>query len=512
MTPSRPLVGGRPRSGSTEPGSPLHRVCHTVSMPTGQEDRREALAPGTVLRDYQIESVLGHGGFGIVYRARHSEVDHLVAIKEYLPADLALREGDTVIPRSSHCEAHYLDGLRRFRDEAKALINLPHHPNIIACRDFFRGNGTAYLVMDFVDGQPLSAVLRRRETDRHPFDESDLLAVSVPLAGALVHVHRAGVLHRDVKPANVLIRRADQSPVLVDFGAAKQAVAEHTKSLAPYTEGYAALEQVSDGEVGPWTDIYALGAVMWRIVAGGNHPWDPPNPVKVESRASALMRGSRDPLPSAQELSSDRFSPQLLETIDQCLMVRDSDRVRDSSALLGLLEDCAEPMRESTQHESIKQATAELGERLLRKARTQKNKFQEFLVDSLDGRRYLIALIAVIIIIAGSCMPAFSDRISSYEEILSGTAEPFGSLTTIGNRSFYSSHTIIDSAPGKFILLAAMISMTGFFINKDKVAWIGAISGIIFSSYWVATVPGFDLSWLLILAGFTLLMIGIKSE
>ena len=487
-------------------------MCHTVNMRSGQNDRREALAPGTVLRDYKIETVLGHGGFGIVYRARHSEVDHLVAIKEYLPAELALREEDRVVPRSSYCEADYLDGLRRFRDEAKALINLRSHPNVIGCRDFFRANGTAYLVMDFVDGQPLSAVLRKRESEGHPFDESDLLAVSVPLAEALVHVHQAGTLHRDVKPANILIRQIDQSPVLVDFGAAKQAVAERTKSLAPYTEGYAALEQVSDGEVGPWTDIYALGAVMWRMVAGGNQPWDPPNPIKVESRASALVRGSRDPLPSAQELSSDRFSPRLLKTIDQCLTVKETGRVRDSVDLLRVLTDCREPTRNPIHHESIGHTTAELGEKLLRKARMHRNDFQELLLNSLDGRRYLIAIISVIIIIAGSCMPAFSDPISSYEEIMRGTGEPFGSLITIGNsRAYYASHTIVNSAPGKFILLVAMISLVGVLIEKDKLAWIGAMSGIISASYWLIIVPGINLSWLLIVGGFILLTISIKS-
>lgn len=489
-----------------------HRVGHTVTMRPEQNDRREALAPGTVLRDYRIESVLGHGGFGIVYRARHSEVDHLVAIKEYLPAELALREGDTVIPRSSYCEADYLDGLRRFRDEAKALINLPSHPNVIACRDFFRGHGTAYLVMDFVDGQPLSAVLRRRESDEHPFDESDLLAVSVPLAAALVHVHRAGALHRDVKPANILIRRTDQSPVLVDFGAAKQAVAEHTKSLAPYTEGYAALEQVSDGEVGPWTDIYALGAVMWRMVAGGNQPWDPPNPIKVESRASALVRGSRDPLPSAQELSSNRFSLRLLKTIDRCLMVKETDRVRDSSDLLGMLKDCIEPTQNAVDDESIRDTAVELGGKLLQRARTHRHRVQEFLMNRLDGRECWLAIISVIVILAGSCMPAFSDPILSTGEILRGTGKPFGSLVTIRGESVYSSDTIINSSPGKFILLMAMISLVGFLINKNKLAWIGVTSGIISTSYWLILVPGINLSWLLILGGFILLTFSIKSS
>ena len=307
-------------------------------MPSGQTDRRDALAPGTVLRDYTVEAALGHGGFGIVYRARHNELGHLVAIKEYLPAELAVREGNTVAPRSTDCEEHFANGLRRFRDEAKALIDLHGHPNIVECRDFFRGNSTAYLVMDFVDGQPLSEVLRRREAAGRPFEEADLLAVAVPLAEGLGHVHRAGILHRDIKPANILIRRADERPVLIDFGAAKQSVAEHTRSRAPYTEGYAALEQVSDGEVGPWTDLYGLGAVLWRIVAGGSGSYEQPAPVKVESRANASVRGTADPLTAASTLGSGRFPTPVLEAIDACLKLNHAERPRDSEGLLRILK------------------------------------------------------------------------------------------------------------------------------------------------------------------------------
>lgn len=415
-----------------------------------------------------------------------------------------------VVPRSPYCEADYLDGLRRFRDGAKALVNLPSHPNIVGCRDFFRGNGTAYLVMDYVDGQPLSAVLRRREADGYPFDQSDLLAVSVPLAGGLVHVHKAGMLHRDVKPANVLIRRTDGSPVLVDFGAAKQAVAEHTKSLAPYTEGYAALEQVSDGRVGPWTDIYALGAVMWRIVAGGNQPWKPPNPIKVESRASAMVRGSLDPLPSAQKLSSNRFSSQLLTIIDQCLMVRETDRVRDSDDLLGRLTGCAEPMQDSMHPESTRIATPELSKEAVSRASTHKTDVSGLPNKPLDSPRHLTAILAVIVIIAGSCLPAFSDPISSRVEIMREVGNPFSSLTTVGSRTFLISRTIVNTALGKFIIMAAMISLAGCLIDNRRLAHIGIMSGIISTFYCLSFVPEVNASWLLILVGYILLNFGIK--
>ena len=323
-------------------------------MAGNEHERRDALPRGTVLRDYTIEAVLGHGGFGIVYRARHNELGNRVAIKEYLPVELALREGLSVHPRSAACRAGYEDGLRRFRDEARTLVEFQSHPSIVSCREFFRANGTAYLVMEHEEGLPLSELLRRREAAGRPFAEADLLAVMVPLLEGLARVHEAGALHRDIKPSNILVRRADERPVLIDFGAAKQAAAERSKSMAPYTEGYAALEQVGEGELGPWTDLYAAGAVMWRMVAGGNPPWAPPNPVKVEKRANAVVRGAADPLPSARELGAGRFSAGVLEAIDRCLQSNEQERVRDCGELLGLLRGAgAAPAAEAVRQETV---------------------------------------------------------------------------------------------------------------------------------------------------------------
>ena len=308
------------------------------ALPRNGKERHDSLSPGTVLRDYTIEAVIGHGGFGIVYRARHDELAFVVAIKEYLPVELAVRDGVTVRARSDADSEGYEEGLKRFREEARALIQFHDHPSIVSCREYFRANGTAYLVMEYVDGQSLARVLASRESEGSPFEESDLLAVMVPLLEGLAYVHAAWILHRDIKPSNILIRRRDGRPVLIDFGAAKQLVANRTKSMAPYTEGYAALEQVADsGELGPWTDLYGAGAVMWRMVAGGARPWEPPNPVSVESRSHAFVSGSDDPLPSVSELGKGRFRPRLLEAIDGCLTLSETERVQGCKELLGLL-------------------------------------------------------------------------------------------------------------------------------------------------------------------------------
>ena len=297
------------------------------------------LASGTVLRDCVVESVLGRGGFGVVYKGRHRMLQADVAIKEYFPRELAARRSGVVQPAESGIEASFEDGLRRFLEEGRRLEAFREHPNIVTSRDLFRANGTAYMVMDFVDGLPLSALLELREKRGEPFTEGDLLQVILPLLSGLKRAHESGLYHRDIKPSNILIRRKDNQPVLIDFGAAKQETSGVTKSMAPYTDGYAAMEQVGEGAIGPWTDIYGVGAVMWRMVAGGNPPWEPPSLAKVQQRAYAVMQGGADPLPSASVVGQGRFLPRLLESIDQCLVISDASRIRSCDELLAKVRE-----------------------------------------------------------------------------------------------------------------------------------------------------------------------------
>ena len=298
---------------------------------------RGALVPGTSLGIYRIESVLGHGGFGIVYRAHHMHLGTIVAIKEFLPIEIAVRDGDAVHPRSLDCMSAFEEAKDRFLEEAKQLVQFRKHQGVVTCLEFFRANGTAYFVMELEVGMPLSELLQRRENDGRPLDEGDLLAIAEPLLETLSEVHEAGVLHRDIKPSNILVRREDGMPILMDFGAAKRTVALRTKSLAPNTEGYAAIEQIGEGHLGTWTDLYGVGAVLWRIVAGGKPPWRPPNPMKVESRLNATLRGARDPMPSAREIGSGRFSEGVLDAIDSCLVLRETERIQTCEQLLGQL-------------------------------------------------------------------------------------------------------------------------------------------------------------------------------
>jgi non-specific serine/threonine protein kinase len=233
----------------------------------------KALPAGTVLREWRLEEVLGVGGFGIVYKARGIYFDELVAIKEYFPSSISDRNAeDTVVPIDSDAEEVHALGLKKFVEEAKLLWNLStptRHPNIVSVRSLFEIHGTAYIVMDFEDGISLSKMLRQGRR----FNERSLWGILRPIAEGLDRAHRVGVLHRDIKPPNILINE-DNRPVLIDFGSARFTTAEATSTTVTFhTPPYAAIEQyVRTYDQGPWTDVYALGVVMFECITGEKPP------------------------------------------------------------------------------------------------------------------------------------------------------------------------------------------------------------------------------------------------
>jgi serine/threonine protein kinase len=215
-----------------------------------------ALPSGFVLNEYRVESVLGIGGFGVTYLATDCNLNLKVALKEYLPANVATRGPDHAISASTDADHESFDwGLRRFLDEARTLASF-RHPNIVRVMRFFEGNHTGYMVMEFVEGDPLNTWINTRR----PLSQENLLAVVIPLLDGLTVMHKAGYLHRDIKPANIFMR-ADGNPVLIDFGSAR-AVKNNDQGLtAMVSPGYAPLEQYhAHGKQGPWSDLYALGA------------------------------------------------------------------------------------------------------------------------------------------------------------------------------------------------------------------------------------------------------------
>ncbi len=258
-------------------------------MPLGPQNLI-ALPPGFRLGEYRIERYLGSGGFGITYAAIDENLHQRVAIKEYLPKALAMRDADDrVTVAVSEDETDFRWGLERFLDEARALARFDH-PNIVRVKRFIEAHGTGYIVMGYVDGASLSELLKRRTM----LTEAEIREHVVPVLHGLAEVHAAGLLHRDIKPGNIVIR--------------------------------APLEQYSSslGDQRPTTDIYALGAVLYRCVTGDTPP-------------DATDRALKDRLTPAAEAADGTYSPGLLNAIDAALRMSPDERPRDIAAFLQLM-------------------------------------------------------------------------------------------------------------------------------------------------------------------------------
>jgi serine/threonine protein kinase len=231
------------------------------------------LANGTVLNNrYEIEGVLGHGGFGITYSAHDKLLNVRVAVKEYLPRQLATRaEGQTKVSVfTGEARQQYDYGLRKFLEEAQSVARFAHHPNVVSARDYFEANGTAYMVMEYVEGVTLKEYLRKKG-GRISFEEAR--GIMMPVMDALREVHQAGMLHRDISPDNIYLTTSAQVKIL-DFGAARYFAGEQSKSLSVILKsGYAPEEQYrSSGKQGAWTDIYAVGATIYKVLTGQAPP------------------------------------------------------------------------------------------------------------------------------------------------------------------------------------------------------------------------------------------------
>jgi hypothetical protein len=275
------------------------------------EEMRHALPKGYEIEGYRIEKVLGAGGFGVTYLAHEIAINRRVAIKEYLPSGIAARGRDdvSVHPLSAADRENFQWGLDRFRKEAQTLVTFRHN-NIVTVYRYFEANGTAFLVMAYEDGESLAKILERAGT----LTEEEINDLLGPLLDGLEHVHGVGFLHRDIKPGNIYIRR-DGSPVLLDFGAARQALGGRSQSLTSIVSaGYAPFEQYTTrGNQGAWTDIYALGGVLYRATTGERPP-DSPDRIRD------------DPYVPAVRAAAGKYSETLLAAIDAALRVDEADR------------------------------------------------------------------------------------------------------------------------------------------------------------------------------------------
>lgn len=267
---------------------------------------KQSLPPGTKLDEYIIHGHIGGGGFSAVYHAIEQGSGRPVVIKEYMPAKLAVRAPDqTISARSSEASRRFQSGRTLFFQEASILAALKH-PNIVDVVNFFRANGTVYMVMAYEEGENLQHYIGKR---RGKLSERFLLTVFPELLDALELIHSHGYLHLDIKPGNVHLCRGG-SPLLLDFGAVHRRLESRQRQPGQVTTpGFSPTEQYDpQGYVGPWTDLYAIGATMRACIEGQPPP---------EARA----RAARDLMRPAATVFRRHYTPALLEALDWALEV-----------------------------------------------------------------------------------------------------------------------------------------------------------------------------------------------
>lgn len=287
------------------------------------------LPAGTVLEEFEILDIIGQGGFGIVYRAFDRTLEREVALKEYMPLGFAVREtGSTVVKSIQHLDT-FEAGMRSFINEAKLLAKF-RHPSLLSVHRFFEANNTAYMAMELYENPTLKEYLEKLP---EPPSENWLKSLLKNLLDALTVIHAENCYHRDISPDNILILKKDE-PLLLDFGAARHVIQD--KSHIPTTifkVGYAPIEQCGEFESqvskqGPWTDFYALGAVIYYAIMG-------------KKPISAVSRALHDPLESLASIPSlqKKYSQDFLIAIDRSLAFNPTDRpqnVDEFKKLLGL--------------------------------------------------------------------------------------------------------------------------------------------------------------------------------
>ncbi|NMG36016.1 protein kinase [Azoarcus sp. TTM-91] len=292
--------------------------------PAAAENPHNALPIGFRLGEFEIIDLVGEGGFGIVYLAQDHSLERKVALKEYMPASLASRSGNTTVSvRSERHRDTFEIGRRSFVNEARLLAQFDH-PALVKVYRFWEDNGTAYMAMPYYDGKTLREVLKQRASAP---DESWIRKVLAPVVDALELIHRESCFHRDVAPDNIMLLRDDR-PVLLDFGAARRVIGDMTQALTVILKpGYAPIEQYAEMpgmQQGPWTDVYALAAVIYFMIVGKTPP----------PSVGRMMQDSYQPL---AELAAGRYGDRFLRGVDHCLRVRAEERPQSMAEMRELL-------------------------------------------------------------------------------------------------------------------------------------------------------------------------------
>ena len=295
-----------------------------IATPFNMEKNRTSLPSGTILDCYSIIKLIGSGGFSLIYLAEDEDTQDQVVIKEYLPKKLATR-GDSLHVRVATEDQRdaFNNGRKLFYQEAKTLATL-QHPNIVHVRNFFLANDTAYLVMDYETGKNLGRYIKRR---KGKLSTAFLLTVFPPVLDALSLLHAKGHLHLDIKPGNIHLRPGGD-PILLDFGAVHQFATTRSRQASQVVSpGFSPVEQYyASGYVGPWSDVYAMGATMRACIEGKAPP-------------SAVERHAKDTMVPASRAFRNSYPAYLLEVIDWAMEVDPLLRPQNAGEMLAALKN-----------------------------------------------------------------------------------------------------------------------------------------------------------------------------
>jgi serine/threonine protein kinase len=294
-----------------------------MTAQTAKVSRSNALPATYRLGEYVIENVLGHGGFGITYLARDTKLSSQVAIKEYFPQAFALRDRQSTIMPTTDGGENYRWGLQEFLKEARALAKFKHN-HIVRVLRFLEANGTAYMVMEYEQGESLATYLTKTGGF---LNEPTLLSIFLPILGGLQAVHDAGLLHLDIKPENIYLRSNGQ-PMLIDFGSARQTKGKSEQDQkTALTPGYAAIEHYPNyGKKGPWSDVYSIGATLYRCITGTE-------PLAAMERYQSVRDRRVDPLRAAGSFDRPHYASHIRNCVDWALKLSPRDRPRTAFAL-----------------------------------------------------------------------------------------------------------------------------------------------------------------------------------
>ncbi|MBE9515440.1 MAG: serine/threonine protein kinase [Proteobacteria bacterium] len=289
-------------------------------------EQNSALPPAYQLGEYVIQCELGKGGFGITYLADDSKLGSSVAIKEYFPQGIAFRDDDMQIKaKASNPQAvkDYKWGLDQFLQEAQALARFKHN-HIVRVLRFMELNGTAYMIMEYEEGESLSEFLGKQGGK---LTEPEFSRIFIPILNGMEAVHAAGLLHLDIKPDNIYLC-SDGRPILIDFGSARQTTKDAASmERIALTPAYAAIEQwPNKGKQGAWTDIFSLGAAMYRCISGKE-------PIDAMRRYQTMVKSKADPLIPATKLKDSGYSKYVCECIDWAINIYPKHRPRGAREL-----------------------------------------------------------------------------------------------------------------------------------------------------------------------------------